>query len=324
MLLRAFLIEYCPVNQDRVFKTDHLNVSPAAQRVMFIQRLWLEGGYDGKMLQGAMPMAFVAGQQETPLICKFLLSRRPLVCCEAVTSTSNLFPMDVVVTFKYCYRVKKAVCPGSSVQQVGISVMLVPPAEPPPGSMVLHPRECCCLQTVATELFSSVEEPHGSHGLLPWRLCGLWGSQLMVVSCGGNASCYGSSGMTFQRKWCFPACAPREMLVLGSPSLCVTPALCRGAAWSVCRGVSLKGPWGRAVKHTGRWAALGTAQSCERRNVCASQLQHVGPLSSQLKDLKPRQHKVGIFILSENGMLAAFGLPCLPGQSSEQAKAKPG
>lgn len=50
----------------------------------------------------------------------------------------------------------------------------------------------------------------------------------------------------------------------------------------------------------------------------------LGNFSSQLKDLKPRQPKVGIFILSQNGMQAAFGLPCLPGQSSEQAKVKPG
>lgn len=78
MLLRAFLIEHRPVNQDRVLKTDHLNVSPAAQRVMFIQRLWLEGGYDGKMLQGATSMTFVAGQQETPLICKFYSPGDPL------------------------------------------------------------------------------------------------------------------------------------------------------------------------------------------------------------------------------------------------------
>lgn len=198
------------------------------------------------------------------------------------------------------------------------------PAEPPTGSMVLHPRECCCLQTVATELFSCIEEPRGSHRLLPWRLCCLWGSKLMVVSCGGNASCYGFSGMTFQRKWCFPACAPCEMLVLGSPLLSVTLALCHGAAWSVSSGFSLKGPWGRAVKHAGRWAAPRTARSCEPRNVCASQFQRAGPFSSKLKELKPRQPKVSIFILSQNGMQAAFNLPCLPGQSSEQAKAKPG
>ena len=44
MLLRAAPVEYLPLNEDHVFKTAHLNVSPAAQmalntRVVFIQRL---------------------------------------------------------------------------------------------------------------------------------------------------------------------------------------------------------------------------------------------------------------------------------------------
>jgi len=46
MLLRASPVEYLPLNEGRLFKTAHLNVSPAAQmalttRVVFIQRLWL-------------------------------------------------------------------------------------------------------------------------------------------------------------------------------------------------------------------------------------------------------------------------------------------
>lgn len=60
MLLRASPVEYLPLIEDHVFKTSHLNASPAAQialntRIVFIQTDWSDV-YEWKLQQGPLSM----------------------------------------------------------------------------------------------------------------------------------------------------------------------------------------------------------------------------------------------------------------------------
>lgn len=175
--------------------------------------------------------------------------------------------MDVGIAFKYYYRIKYIVHPGSWVQWAGISAMLYLTSrasnlihDTASKEMLLHTGSC-------HRALGSLEEPQSTVGI--WirkrsqvtalKTC-LWGSELAaMLAVMGTLAITVFLGWVSWRKSCFPTCAA-EYFPLWDAYWWVTPALGHGAACRVFSvGFQWRRPWDRAVMHRGRWLVLRTA-----------------------------------------------------------------